>query len=395
MKWSWPSLKRISPSTQYLSEVDGLRFLAIFPVVYLHLGTFYMRNTTTDWALPLDSDPLYRARAYCSLGVPLFYCLSGFILALPFGKEALGQRSRISVRGFYARRLTRLEPPYLLCLTVFLLAHIFVRGQTFSEVFPHYLASFFYLHNVIYGEWSTILPVAWTLEIEVQFYLLVPFVVRAYFSRGLIRRRMILLFFVLVFSLLEAYGREFLATYHLSRTLLTQGHYFAVGILASDLFVMDRDLFRRKSRVWDGLFILGLVCSRLCPFLGIRSVFDQLLFTSSLLLIFLAAFKGPVTNRLFRMPWVYLTGGMCYTIYLLHYPYFHLLGTYLGVVQPSGVFAIDFLLNLLLALPLLALVVVPYYLLLERPCMDKRWPGKLMAALGLRPRVASSADQVD
>ena len=43
-------------------------------------------------------------------GVHLFFILSGFILGLPFVSGSP------SLRAFYKRRLTRLEPPYLIAL---------------------------------------------------------------------------------------------------------------------------------------------------------------------------------------------------------------------------------------------------------------------------------------
>ena len=113
MKWSVPTFKRITVSTQYLSEIDGLRFLAIFPVIFLHLGTFYLRNNDVTWSLPLSHDPLHWMRSYCGIGVPIFYCLSGFILSMPFGKEVLLQGKRVAIKQFYGRRLTWSRPTLL------------------------------------------------------------------------------------------------------------------------------------------------------------------------------------------------------------------------------------------------------------------------------------------
>jgi len=42
-------------------------------------------------------------------------------------------------------------------------------------MWPHLLASFFYLHNMIFGAFpGAVNGVAWSLEIEIQFYVLVP-----------------------------------------------------------------------------------------------------------------------------------------------------------------------------------------------------------------------------
>ena len=195
------------------------------------------------------------------MGVPLFFCLSGFILCLPFGREVLLKDREISLKSFYLRRLTRLEPPYLIALTVFLLVHLFVLGKSSSEMLPHYVASFFYVHSFVYGEWSQILPVAWTLEIEVQFYLLAPFIARFYFRRKLVPRRLFLALLISGLSLLSPILVENLAPYHLHRSLATSAHYFLSGLLLADLFITRREFFQVSGARWDLVFALALLAS--------------------------------------------------------------------------------------------------------------------------------------
>ncbi|MBL4847119.1 MAG: acyltransferase [Planctomycetes bacterium] len=354
-------------------------------MIFLHLGTLYLRRTNVEWALPLSQDPLHFLRTYCAIGVPLFYCLSGFILCLPFGKEVLLDGKAISIRRFYARRLTRLEPPYIIALTAFFLVHLFVLNESFAEAFPHYLASLFYLHSIIYGEWSTILPVAWTLEIEVQFYLVAPFFARYYFARGLRLRRALLVIAVLGFATVETLCLEALAPYHLDRTLLTKAHYFLSGALICDVFITDREFFKKRAVRWDVLFAVALLGSSAVRVLwGSAVLIDRFVFTASLMIVFLCAFKGVLANRFFTHPWIYLTGGMCYTLYLLHYPFFFFTGTFFGVAHVADIFSVNFLLQMLWNIPLLALVATPFYLLIERPCMDRLWPQKLASFLRRR-----------
>jgi peptidoglycan/LPS O-acetylase OafA/YrhL len=73
------------------------------------------------------------------------------------------------------RRLTRLEPPYIIALVIFFIANVWVlHAYSFKSLLPHFFASMAYLHNIIYQSFSWILPVAWSLEVEVQFYVLAP-----------------------------------------------------------------------------------------------------------------------------------------------------------------------------------------------------------------------------
>src|SRR5690349_19587132 len=50
------------------------------------------------------------------LGVQLFFAISGFILSLPFARCWLGGEKAVSLGGYYLRRVTRIEPPYIIHL---------------------------------------------------------------------------------------------------------------------------------------------------------------------------------------------------------------------------------------------------------------------------------------
>lgn len=65
-------------------------------------------------------------------------------------------------------------------MTIFFLL-LLAKGQFgFAEGLGHYLASIAYLHNLIYLEPSSINTVTWSLEIELQFYILVPLLYGVY-----------------------------------------------------------------------------------------------------------------------------------------------------------------------------------------------------------------------
>jgi peptidoglycan/LPS O-acetylase OafA/YrhL len=97
------------------------------------------------------------------------------------------------------------------------------------------------------------------------------------------------------------------------------------------------------------------------------------------LLLAVAAFRGPWTNRVLTTPWLTTLGGMCYSIYLLHNP---LLGAALSVTSrlaPTGRWALDLLAQLALTLPVVLVPAALYFLLVERPCMQRDWPRRLLA----------------
>src|SRR5258708_32661948 len=154
--------------------MDRLRFVAISMVVLFHLNGDWMAKPTFYEPRPSAPDWLCRAALVGSHGVELFFVISGFILALPFAAHLLAGEPGVSLRKYYLRRLTRLEPPYF--VTVFLLLALggWVHHGARSAILPHLAASLGYLHNLIYGGHGTVIGGALSFGIEVQVYLLVP-----------------------------------------------------------------------------------------------------------------------------------------------------------------------------------------------------------------------------
>src|SRR5260221_11863488 len=85
----------------YIPAFDGLRAIAILPVVLLHVGV----NTLTDGNL------LYQlTRGW--YGVDLFFVLSGFLITR-FLLAEMDKTVNIDITGFYGRGFLCLNPPYM------------------------------------------------------------------------------------------------------------------------------------------------------------------------------------------------------------------------------------------------------------------------------------------
>src|ERR1700679_2638582 len=109
-------LRRRTTSGEWLPEIDGLRFVAIASVLL-----FLMQGQLEHhYALAIHPPFTGFARAvdFGNRGVPLFFVISGFILALPFARHHPLAAPAPSLRKYFLRRLTRLEPPYLLNLAL-------------------------------------------------------------------------------------------------------------------------------------------------------------------------------------------------------------------------------------------------------------------------------------
>jgi len=179
---------RVTTSGIFVPNFDGLRFIAIALVVLFHV--WQEAQHMPGPAVPPTA--LFSVVSVGWVGVTLFFAISGFVLALPFANHYLNGARCSTLRQYYLRRLTRLEPPYIICLLAYFVMKAFILKQ--DGLFPHLLASLTYTHNAIYSDVSTINGLAWSLEVEVQFYLLAPLLAQVFrVSRPLVRRGLLVL----------------------------------------------------------------------------------------------------------------------------------------------------------------------------------------------------------
>ena len=150
-----------------IPELDGLRALAVILVLLVHFGP-YRANGSLLWKL----------ESVGWMGVDLFFVLSGFLIT---GILLEARAKPHYYRNFYIRRIFRIFPLYYTVLAIgslsYIVWHIGSRHQFVHEVWWY----FFYIGNF----WPTFTPYLptflaplWSLQIEEQFYLIFPFLVR-------------------------------------------------------------------------------------------------------------------------------------------------------------------------------------------------------------------------
>jgi peptidoglycan/LPS O-acetylase OafA/YrhL len=365
--------RRITSSGRFIPEIDGLRFLAIFSVYLYHLAGDVLRHSPLNGYTSLESNSLFRVTQILNVGVPLFFVISGFILSLPFAEACRHTGKPISLKKYFLRRLTRLEPPYFLCLLLFFVLKIIAARGTAAGLVPKLIASIFYVHNAAFGRPSDINFVAWSLEIEVQFYILAPVLARVFALAGASARRLVLVALVLL-----ATGVSSVVSGHqvLQLSLLAYGQYFLAGFLLTELFVSGV-VRRRSDWLWDFISLGGWSVFLLLLVRGGEPV----LWASPwlILLLYAAAFQGVAMRRFVTNAWIATIGGMCYTIYLLHNYVISASGALTETVNPSSEFAVRLLIQFLLISPIVLVISALYFRFVERPCMRPDWPQQLKA----------------
>ena len=223
--------RRITSTNEYLPEIDGLRFISIFLVAFLfHPVGGYIVGDLLHGELP--SSPFVNTFIKNGAeGVTFFFIISGFILTLPFARGQM-QFGPNNLKKYFLRRLTRIEPPYIISLTLIFLIRLLISGkEPFSWLFPHYLSSLFYLSNVFYNQFPFINGVTWSLEVEIQFYILLPFFSLVYFRLRPFTRRILLCLLALL-GVWHLYSQELVLG-----NIGHHGCHFICGILLADLYV--------------------------------------------------------------------------------------------------------------------------------------------------------------
>lgn len=342
-------LPRDTGDRVYVPEVDSFRFVAIVFVILFHL----MQKTNPD----LLRDPfLFTSRL--NRGVQLFFTISGFVLALPFAKFWLKQGRPVELKTYFLRRLTRIEPPYLVSVLLCLALSVVVKRQLLAALLPHFVATLFYMHSVIYAALSTINPVAWSLEVEIQFYLLVPLLVYVFAIRRTRVRRTVLVVATLALS---AFGLSLNGHYRSDHSIVGTLQFFIAGFLLADLYLVNAP--KKRTYLWDIAAVIGWYLV-----LATDKQWWNLLMPLGLVAVYWSAFAGRLTNVLFRSRFTSTIGGLCYSIYLIHQ-------------QIIGVIAMEIHSRSLIwvvSLGLISVCCTVFFLLVEKPCMDHRWPTKLL-----------------
>jgi peptidoglycan/LPS O-acetylase OafA/YrhL len=379
-------LSRVTSGGKIISEIDGFRFLAIFPVVVNHLAQRIERYATHPFDPPLNEDPYFFWASRGYVGVYVFFVISGFILSMPFASHFIHQTKPVKLKDYFVRRLTRLEPPYIIVITLCFVGGVLTHLGTFAELLPHYGASLLYLHTIIYKIWTPLNPVAWTLEVEVQFYILAPFLAILFFRipDKMLRRIVIGGVIIAIVCVQQYYGWM---KYPWRFYLLGHLHFFLTGFLLADMYLCDWKDGRKPGVHFD---IISLLCI-VGIFVVISHDFaNRLAYPVILFFLFYGAFRSRHIITFFRNRWIAAIGGMCYTIYLIHLPLSEAFERVFNKFPVTNSFIVNLLVQLPVFLLLTFAVSVVFFLAIEKPCMNKDWPRQLKEKIMQRYRPLKS-----
>jgi peptidoglycan/LPS O-acetylase OafA/YrhL len=294
--------------TAYRSDIDGLRALAILPVVLFHLG--------------------FPAFGGGYVGVDVFFVISGFLITSIVHPEILA--GRFSFARFYERRIRRLFPALFAVLLASLAAALVIlMPEDFKSFAKSIAAATLFAANLFF--WRTAgyfdgpaeskpLLHTWSLSVEEQFYIVYPVVLLLLARRVSARALPAWLAGAAAVSFLASLAA--LARWPEAAFYLPIYRAWELLLGAWLALTPPRPLTRplRSLLALTGLAMVGyavLSFTPATPFPGANALFPAL-GTALVILAGAAGEHGP--GRLLGWRPVVLIGLISYSLYLWHWP---------------------------------------------------------------------------
>ncbi|WP_319531835.1 acyltransferase family protein [uncultured Cohaesibacter sp.] len=289
----------------YRKELDGLRAVAVVPVVLFHAGMDVVSGGF--------------------LGVDIFFVISGYLITSILIEDL--ERGRFSLLHFYERRARRILPALIVVLVFSLICAwiwIFPRelmyfSRSLISVLFFY-SNFHFLQNTGYfspdAELQPLLH-TWSLAVEEQFYLVFPLLLAFLwrFGRNKAVAALALLGLISLLACKWASGAHPEANFFLAPTRAWQ-------LLAGSLSAFY--LSRQPVRSSNLLSLVGLLAIAYSLFFFDRSMplpsALSLLPVGGACLIILFAGRETLVARLLSQPPVVGIGMISYSVYLWHQP---------------------------------------------------------------------------
>lgn len=179
----WLRDAKTPPSLKYVDTCDGLRVMAVMIVAWFHIWQqSWLFPGLTVFGREISFDPLARS-GY--IWVDMMILISGFCLYLPWARMRYQGGVRPSPLDFYAKRLMRIHPSYLLTVAIMFAVALatgayYTKEHMTRDVLSHLTYTHMFFYDAYYS--SNLGGALWTLALEMQFYLLFPLIARAFYK---------------------------------------------------------------------------------------------------------------------------------------------------------------------------------------------------------------------
>jgi peptidoglycan/LPS O-acetylase OafA/YrhL len=369
-----------TPTDRRLTRMPALDALRAFGATGVLAG--HVAYATGEAAHPTWGAWLSRLEVCVSF----FFVLSGFVLFLPFAQARATSGRRPGIRRHLWRRLLRIMPAYWV-LAIVSLSVLQDRTPPWTTWLSHLTLTQFYGR----GDLLNGVGPAWTLTVEVVFYLVLPFVALAALGRTWRPKRTVLLMAIsipVMLAWIGLVGFNWLSVYMHSLWFPTFAAPFGAGIALATVYVAVRtgtapgrwrlldDAARAPWTCWT--VAVGLYAISTTPIAGPlggygiptgwEMAIKYLLFLGAAIAFVIPAAFGPPTTTLKRMldhPVLRWVGTVSFGLFLWHVVVIEVFGHFYGPL-----FGTDALPLFLITMAVGLVLAAASWYLIERPLQN-------------------------
>ena len=339
------------PTLRYRPEIDGLRAIAVIPVIIFHMNPEVIPGGF--------------------IGVDIFFVISGYLITSIIIKEK--QTSNFSIINFWSRRIRRILPGLLAMTGTTLIAGFFLLYKTaHQELGSQGLSTIFSLANLhmwfltrdYWGPQAddSFFLHTWSLSIEEQFYTVLPLLLLFFFKyRPQLLPRCSLAFTILCYAIFAYTAPDrpnavfYLLPFRAWELALGCSLAFYQGKISktSNLFALSTSFLG-----WLGLI---LILSSFFTISGREGISWTLIFPTlgTACVIAFVFRKEQKSHSLLSSSILVFIGKISYSLYIWHWPI--LVFTKYQSNQPSD----------LVKLTVIFLIALASYQFVEKPCRNR------------------------
>ncbi|WP_134497440.1 acyltransferase family protein [Microvirga pakistanensis] len=317
---SYRSLYRPAMKINYRPEIDGLRAIAVVPVILFHAGFSWFSGGF--------------------VGVDVFFVISGFLITSIVLADL--EASRFSIRTFYERRARRILPALFVVVAACVPAawlllpysQLVEFGQSVLSVSAFVSNIHFWLNTGYFETESELKPLlhTWSLAVEEQYYIISPILLWFLWTRAKGAIVPLLSILAVASIILAEHGSQVApeAAFFLPHTRIWE---LALGTLAAVLVMQNGGVRQNGVLSLIGLAMIAtaiFLYDEATPFPGVYA----LLPTVGAVLVLTFTGPGTAAHRLLSMKPLVGIGLVSYSAYLWHQPLFAF-ARHLSISEPA------------------------------------------------------------
>jgi peptidoglycan/LPS O-acetylase OafA/YrhL len=340
----------------YRRDIDGLRAIAILPVIFFHAGfsKFY----------------------YGYLGVDIFFVISGFLITSFIVNDL--KQDKFNVLNFFDRRARRILPGLILImLTSIPFAIIYMQPDDLENFGQSLFATSVFSNNILLyltsGYWdiaSEFKPLlhTWSLSVEEQYYLIFPFLMLLIWKLNSLIWIIFVFIFLGIASFLYyfsgSFGNELIESRASFLFLFGRAWQILLGAIGALIaYKTIHNIVSLKKFYKEFICVLGIFLILLSMFgfliFDINQVHLPLLASLGSFLLLIFSNHNLISTALLRSKLFVWIGLISYSLYLWHQPLFAF-ARIRSFEEPSDMFMI-FLLIFLAPLAILSFKIERFF----------------------------------